>query len=178
MAEVKTQSNEREYTIPLRRHWFSARTYERTSKAVKAIKQFIAKHMKVQDRNTDNVKIDVDLNNEVWFKGRASPPSRVKVKTVRDGDLIKVTFTDSSIPKHIQFRRIKHAKRHKKQEIKPQAPTEAKPEEQKTDEQKKNEQEKEKSSAIAKETEIKQDIKAAQPKPQKAIHPQRMALKK
>ena len=178
MAETKKL--EREYTIPLRRFWLNVPQYERSRKAVKAIKNFIAKHMKVQDRNTDYVKINVDLNNEVWYRGRASPPSRVKVKATRDGDIVKVTFIDSGIPEHIKFRRIKHERRHQKAESK-LSPVESKPaEEPKTEEQKKDEQEKEKSSAMAKSAEIKQEISAEKhtTKAEKAIHPQRMALKK
>lgn len=177
MAEHKEHHVlEREYTIPLRRHWYSARTYERTSKAIKAIKQFIAKHMKVEDRDIDKVKLDVYFNNVVWARGRASPPAKIKVKARKENGIVKVDFVTA--PKNVSFLRMKHSKLHSKAEKKPEKESEVKPEENKTEEQKKDEQEKEKSSAIAKEAEIKQDFKAAQPKPQKVIHPQRMALKK
>ncbi|MEK6855883.1 MAG: 50S ribosomal protein L31e [Nanoarchaeota archaeon] len=167
----------REYTIPLRRFWFGARTYERTSRAVKAIKQFIAKHMKVEDRDLDKVKLDVYLNNEVWYKGRATPPSKVKVRAVKEGDIVKVTFLET--PAHVKFASAKHARRHKAAEKSKTPSSEVKPEE-KTEEQKTDEKEKETSTAIAKETEIKQDINAAKhtTKFEKAVHPQRMALKK
>jgi len=175
-----TQVNEREYVIPLRRHWFSARTYERTSKAIKAIKQFVAKHMKVLDRNTDKVKLDVSFNNEIWYKGRASPPAKVKVKAVREGDLIKVSFANSEIPAHVKFNEKKQEKYSKETEADANKEEPKKEEEKKTEEQIQNEKEKEKSSAIAKEAEIKQEVKAEKHanKAQKAIHPKRMALKK
>lgn len=171
---------EREYTIPLRRHWLNVSSYNRTGKAIKAIKQFIAKHMKVPDRDINNVKLDVYFNNEVWYRGRASPPSKVKVKAVKEGDIVKVTFVE--IPEHIKFLKAKHEKFHKKAEAKPEEtkPAEQPKQEEKTEEQKKDEKEKAQASAIVKEAEIKQEIKAEKhtTKAQKASRPQRMALKK
>lgn len=178
MVETKEAILEREYTIPLRRHWFAARTYERTSKAIKAIKIFIAKHMKVEDRDVNKVKLDVYFNNAVWARGRAAPPAKIKVKARKENGIVKVDFVDT--PKHISFLRIKHSKLHSKAQSKPQEKIEAPAQENKTEEQKKDEQEKEKSSAIAKEVKIKQDVNANKhtTKAEKSIHPQRMALKK
>ena len=79
MAETKTQTVkemqklEREYIIPLRSEWRKVANYRRTGRAVKAIKKFIAKHMKVPDRDLDKVKLDMYLNNELWFRGRKKP---------------------------------------------------------------------------------------------------------
>ena len=141
MAE--NQNIGREYIIPLRKAWLRVPEYERTGKAVKAIKLFIAKHMKVLDRDLDRVKLDVYFNNEVWFRGRASPPAKVKVKAIKEGDIVKVTFADT--PKHVDFLKKKHDKFRQK-EVKKEAPKVAeKKEEVKTEEQKKDETEKEKS---------------------------------
>ena len=90
MAEAK--SLEREYIIPLRRVWLKAPEYERGRKAIKAIKEFIAKHMKVTDRNLKKVKLDIFLNNEIWFRGKANPPAKVKVKATKINDIVKVEF--------------------------------------------------------------------------------------
>lgn len=169
---------EREYVIPLRRAWRNVPFYERTGKAIKAIKKFVAKHMKVPERNLDNVKLDVYFNNEIWFKGRASPPAKIKVKVKKEGDVVKVNFAET--PKQVQFLKAKHLKIHKKSE----KPVEVKPaeekKEEKTEEQKKEESEKEKSVAEANLKEIKQEIKAQKhiTKVDKAEHPRRMALKK
>ena len=50
MAEEKTL--ERTYNVPLRKEFLKVPKYKRAKKAVKALKQFLAKHMK-----SDNVKI-------------------------------------------------------------------------------------------------------------------------
>ncbi len=178
MAETKTL--EREYVIPLRRFWLNVSRYNRTSKAVKAIKEFVAKHMKVADRDVGKVKLDVYFNNELWFRGRANPPAKVKVKVRKEGELVHVTFVET--PKVVAFLQAKHARRHKKEEKKapaPEAKAEA-PAEQKTEEQKTEEKEKEKAVA---EHNLKEADKAAKvqkhvTKAEKAQHPQRMALKK
>jgi len=170
---------EREYIIPLRRHWLNVPKYERTGKAVKAIKKFIARHMKVNERDTDKVKLDVYFNNELWFKGRANPPSKVKVKAIKEGDIVKVEFYET--PDYVKFLKAKHERRHKPAEKKEtKEEKEDKKKEEKTDEQKKEEQEKERAVATehAKEAKIDALAKKHTTKPEKAKHPQRMALKK
>lgn len=180
MAETKKENKlEREYVIPLRRAWINVPAYERTGKAIKAIKKFVAKHMKVVDRNVKNVKLDVYLNNELWFRGRANPPSRVKVKVIKEGDIVQVKFAET--PQHVNFLKLKNAKFHKKvEDKKPVAPkaAEAKAEE-KTVEQKTDEKEKEKAGELQSIKQAEQQVKAekhtTKVKEQKI---NRMALKK
>src|SRR3989344_9214092 len=140
MAETKKPALEREYVIPLRRHWVNVQHYNRTSKAVKAIKEFVAKHMKVVDRDIDKVKLDVYFNNELWFKGRANPPAKIKVKVRKEGELVYVTFAE--MPKHVEHLKKKHDKIHKKADKPVEKPVEIKAEEKKTEEQKIEEKEK------------------------------------
>ncbi len=149
MAETKIHSVkvEREYVIPLRREWTKVPSYKRTAKSITAIKEFIAKHMKVHNRDVDNVKIDSYLNNEVWFRGGSTPPSRVTVKAVKEGDIVRVTFVTD--PERVKFARERHARKHFKVDKKVTAPAEKKDE--KTTEEKKTETEKEKSVAVANE---------------------------
>ena len=76
----ETKKLEREYVIPLRREWLKVPEYKRANKAVKAIKEFLVRHMKVYDRDLRKVKIDILLNNELRFRGMRKPPARIKVK--------------------------------------------------------------------------------------------------
>ncbi len=182
MAEAKNKNIEREYIIPLRREWIRVPYYERSGRAIKAIKKFIAKHMKILDRDVEKVKIDVYFNNELWFKGRANPPAKVKVKAKKEGDIVKVEFAE--IPQYVRFLKAKHTKLSKKGEKKDskievkEIPQHAHPEE-KTQEQKKDEVEKEKS---VEELNIKQAEQQAKTQKHttkvKETPIQRMALKK
>ncbi len=72
---------ERTYIIPLRKEWLKAPKYKRSKKAIKAIKEFLARHMK-----SDNVKILNELNLEVWKHGIKNPPCKVKISTVKDDE--------------------------------------------------------------------------------------------
>ncbi len=178
MAENQTLT--REYIIPVRKAWLRCPEYERAGKAIKAIKQFIAKHMKVTDRDIDRVKLDVYFNNEIWFRGRASPPSKVKVRAIKEGEIVRVSFVDT--PKHVEFLKAKHARFTKKAEKKEELKTESKGEsrsEVKTEEQKKDEIEKEK--AVEEQTLKQTDLQAKADKHVTNVKEpkiQRMALKK
>ena len=184
MAETKSTKLEREYVIPLRKAWLKVPLYERTGKAIKAIKIFLAKHMKVKDRDVNKVKIDVYLNNELWFKGRTNTPAKIKVRAVKENGIVTVNFVE--LPESVKFLKAKHEKLQKaleakqpKQEVK----TEKKEEktEAKTEDQKKDEKEKE--SSVAQTNEKQMEIKAKEQKhtpklDKQKSHPVRMALQK
>ncbi len=174
MAELKLL--EREYTIPLRRVWVKAAEYERGRKAIIAIKQFIAKHMKVVDRDISKVKLDVYLNNEIWFRGRRHPPSKVKVRARKEGEIVKVDFVDT--PEHVRFHKTKVERMHKKTDVK-ETKKDLPTQETKTTEEKKEEKEKEMSVAEQHEKLAKQDSKIQKhmsKKKEESYH--RMALQK
>jgi len=75
---------ERIYTIPLRKAFSRAPSYKRSSRAISEIRNFLIKHMKVED-----VRIGRYLNLEVFKHGRKNPPPRVKVKAIKDKIKIK-----------------------------------------------------------------------------------------
>jgi len=101
---------EREYIVPLRKGWLKVPKYKRAKKAVKTLKEFIAKHMKVYDRDLRKIKVDIDLNNEIRFKGMKKPPARIKVKAKKyDNDIVRVELVD--IPANIKFKRLREEKK-------------------------------------------------------------------
>lgn len=161
MAEQKTIL-EREYIIPLRRGFLGKPYYKRSRKAVMIIKEFIAKHMKVPGRDLDNVKIDVYLNNEIWFRGKQSPPSKIKVRAIKEGDVVKVTLAE--MPEAVKFAKSKVERRHlpaEKAKEKVAEPKSADTKEEKAEHaEKQAEVEKEKATEIEHIKEAKQDAKA------------------
>lgn len=178
MAETKQETKlEREYIIPLRREWQKVANYRRAGRAAKAIKKFIAKHMKVEDRDLDKVKLDVYLNQEVWFRGRKKPPAKIKVRAVKESEVVNVFLAEE--PSHIKFLKLKSEKRHKLADTSAPAQKAEEKKETKTEEQKKDESEKEKAVAEVKAAEIKQDLKAQKHLTSvKGESHHRMALKK
>ena len=183
MAEETKQTIKKsnEYVIPLKRVWLNVPRYKRTSRAVKAIKTFIVRHMKVPERDISKVKIDVYLNNDMWFKGGKKPPAKIKVKATQEGDIIKVEFIED--PQHVKFLKAKHSKKHKKAEKPIEKPDEEKMKE-KTEEQKKEEKKGKEEAVKSTEIQHAKDAAAAvkaqkhTTKPEKKQHPIRKALKK
>lgn len=71
---------ERIYTVPLIGAYKTVRG-KRTSRAMKILKSFLARHMKTQ---VEMVKVSAEVNSLVWERGMQKPPRRVKVKAKRD----------------------------------------------------------------------------------------------
>ena len=63
------------YTIPLR-DAFNVPRKRRARKAVKIVKEFLARHTKSE------VKFDASLNEMLWSRGIEKPPRRVRIKVV------------------------------------------------------------------------------------------------
>ena len=151
--------------------------YKRTFRAVNTIKKFIAKHMKVEDRDVNKVKLDVYLNNELWFKGGRKPPIKIKVKAIKDGDIVKVELAE--MPDKWKFLKARQEKIHKKSDKKKIKEEEKKEEIKPEDEKKEAEKEKAESSAIAQEKTMEKIAKAQKHAPKdKKVVTHRMALKK
>lgn len=142
---------EREYIVPLRRKWKKTPKHKRAPKAIKALKHFLARHMKVEERDTNKILIDKLLNEELWFRGIKKPPAKIKVKAKKYSDG-KVRVELAELPEFLKWKeqRAKN-KEAKKTEVTKKViatPEAGKPEEDKrTKEEKAEEKEKEKSMA-------------------------------
>lgn len=115
MAEKKETKIEREYTIPLRDKCRPVPRYKKTNKAVKTVKEFLARHMKIRDRDLKKIKLDVYLNEALWFRGIKNPPHKIKVRAVTEGDIVRVYASD--LPTNIDFKKKREDKKtetHKK----------------------------------------------------------------
>ena len=106
--QVAQEKIEREYTIPLREEWRKVPRYKRTNKAVKAMKEFLARHMKIYDRDLNKIKIDQYLNEFMWFRGIRKPPVKIKVKAIREGEIVRVELAE--LPTKLKFKKIRKEK--------------------------------------------------------------------
>lgn len=100
---------EREYIVPLRKEFLKAPRYRRAKRAVRTIKEFLARHMKVENRDINKVKINIHLNNEVWFRGIKKPANKIKVKAVKKGGIVYAELAE--IPEIIQYKISREIKR-------------------------------------------------------------------
>jgi large subunit ribosomal protein L31e len=80
---------ERIYTIPLRDVINKSVRTKRAPRAIKKIKQFLKRHMKAEI-----VKIDNELNEKIWERGIQKPPARVRVKAVKEGNVVTATLAE------------------------------------------------------------------------------------
>ena len=68
------------YTVPLARAWVSPKRH-RTKRAINMIREFAMRHMK-----SSEVKIDEEVNEEIWRRGIEKPPRRITVKMDKGED--------------------------------------------------------------------------------------------
>lgn len=107
MAEKK-EKTEQEYVIPLRGKFRHVARYKKTPKAVKTIKEFLARHMKIYDRDLNKIKLSKEVNEFLWARGIKNPPHKVKVKAVKKGEIVNVELVD--IPNKIKFKKLREEK--------------------------------------------------------------------
>lgn len=183
--KAKTPEIEREYIINLRSELLKVPRYRRTPKAVKAIKQFIARHMKIVDHDTTKVKLDRFLNEELWFRGIQNPPTKIKVKAKKEGEFVMVSLAE--VPQIVQYKIDRENKvKEKSQKIKSEKKKAEEPVKKEAEEKSSEEktEEKEKEQAV-KEAELestkikaKEQKHAQKVKPAKTERIQRKALQK
>jgi large subunit ribosomal protein L31e len=66
------------FTIPLRITKSVPRT-KRSPRAIKAIKDYVTKHMRVEE---EDVWIDPRVNEVIWERGIQNPPKKLRVKAL------------------------------------------------------------------------------------------------
>ena len=188
MAETKTEKIEREYIIPLRHRWKIVPRYQRTNKAVKTVKEFVARHMKIRDRDLSKIRVDRYLNETLWHRGIKNPPAKIKVLAIKEGDIVRVKAVD--MPSNIKFKKLREEKvTGTAKQIAKKRKEEKKAEEQETPKieeqgEKKKEEEKENKAAVIEAGREMEKAAAKQMKHQpkqdlkKPKHQVRMALEK
>ena len=79
MATIE-ETTTRVYTINLGKAWITPE-HKRTDRVVNMIREFAEKHMKSKE-----IKLDQDLNRQLWSRGKTNPPRKVRVKMVKEED--------------------------------------------------------------------------------------------
>ncbi|MFH1972582.1 MAG: 50S ribosomal protein L31e [archaeon] len=83
---------ERKYIIPLRKEYQKSPIYKRTPRAVRTVKEFLQKHMKVED-----VRLGKHLNMALWNNGNRNPPHKIEVN-VKKFENKEGTYVRAEIP--------------------------------------------------------------------------------
>ncbi|QLC49653.1 50S ribosomal protein L31e [Methanolobus zinderi] len=73
------------YTIPLRSVKEAPR-WKRSTRAVKVVRDYLTRHMKV---DPEMIKMDKTLNEKLWERGSEKPPLSIRVRAAKfeDGEV-------------------------------------------------------------------------------------------
>ena len=93
------------HVIPLRKEWLKVPRWKRTKKAIRAVREYLIKHMK-----SENVKIGRYLNEYIWERGMRKPPGKIKVRVSKDGEVIRAELFDAPVEKKDEKKEIKEKK--------------------------------------------------------------------
>ncbi len=173
---------ERIYVIPLKKQNYNRSRAADT--AVKRVKNFLKKHMKVEDKD---IWIDESLNHALWSRGKYKMPGKIRVKAVKFEDgVVEASLPELAFEK--SRREILREEREKKTpilrreempeggegvdgaedyDIAPTADGDVKIKKKKSSKEKTEEEEKEEKSKKAKKTEKKDTSKKGESKKQK-----------
>ena len=158
MADKKTKEKketkiilERVYNVPLRKGWLKAPTHKRAKKAVRTLREFLARHMKTE---FENVKVGMWANEHLWAQGTKKPPHHIQVKATKDSEgIVKAEIAELTVRQKIMQEKSdkqkaelekKPAKKEEKKETKTETKAETKKEEEKKEEISKEKKEEEK----------------------------------
>lgn len=165
---------ERIYNIPLRKEFMKVAPYKRAKKAVKALKEFLVRHMKVE---MENVKLSKWINQEILRRGSSHPPHHIKIKVIKENEVAKAELHDlpkqaiEEIKREEERKKEAEKKKEEKKETKKEEKTEEKAEE-------KTGEEKEKQKILKKEVQQKSERTATQSRKAQNAPLKRMALQK
>ena len=84
---------ERLYTVPLNKAYEYTRT-KRARRTVKILKAYLNQHTKAKDVN---IRLSNMLNSFIWSRGIEKPPRKVKIKVIKEGEMVKAYLHDEKI---------------------------------------------------------------------------------
>ncbi|MHA1961220.1 MAG: 50S ribosomal protein L31e [Candidatus Thorarchaeota archaeon] len=82
--------DERIYTVPLRKAYWTGSRRKRANRAVRILRKFVERHMKPEE-----LVIQKEVNERLWDRGIQKPPRRIRVRvTKNDENLVRVYLAE------------------------------------------------------------------------------------
>jgi large subunit ribosomal protein L31e len=75
--------DERIYTVPLRKAYWTGSRRRRSNRAVRILREFVERHMK-----PDELLIQPEVNERIWARGIQKPPRRIRIRATKNADSI------------------------------------------------------------------------------------------
>jgi large subunit ribosomal protein L31e len=82
--------DERIYTVPLRKAYWTGSRLRRSNRAVRILREFVERHMKPEE-----VVIQAEVNERIWERGIQKPPRRIRIRATKNSDnLVRVYLAE------------------------------------------------------------------------------------
>lgn len=82
--------DERIYTVPLRKAYWTGSRLRRANRAVRILREFVQRHMKPEE-----IVIQKEVNEKIWSRGIQKPPRRVRIRVTKNEDnLVRVYLAE------------------------------------------------------------------------------------
>ena len=82
--------DERIYTVPLRKAYWTGTRLRRSNRAVRILREFVERHMKPEE-----LLIQPEVNERIWARGIQKPPRRVRIRATKNSDnLVRVYLAE------------------------------------------------------------------------------------
>jgi len=82
--------DERIYTVPLRKAYWTGSRLKRANRSVRILKEFVERHMKPEE-----LLIQPEVNEIIWSRGIQKPPRRVRIRATKNADnLVRVYLAE------------------------------------------------------------------------------------
>ena len=90
LEEEEEIIDERIYTVPLRRAYWTGSRLRRSNRAVRILRKFIERHMKPEE-----LLIQPEVNERIWNRGIQKPPRRIRIRATKNADnLVRVYLAE------------------------------------------------------------------------------------
>ena len=82
--------DERIYTVPLRKAYWTGSRLRRANRSVRILKEFVHRHMKPEE-----LLIQQEVNEKIWERGIQKPPRRLRIRATKNADnLVRVYLAE------------------------------------------------------------------------------------
>jgi large subunit ribosomal protein L31e len=82
--------DERIYTVPLRKAYWTGSRPKRANRSVRILREFVERHMKPEE-----LMIQPEVNEKIWARGIQKPPRRLRIRATKNADnLVRIYLAE------------------------------------------------------------------------------------
>jgi large subunit ribosomal protein L31e len=82
--------DERIYTVPLRKAYWTGSRLNRANRSVRILREFVERHMKPEE-----LLVQPEVNEMIWARGIQKPPRRLRIRATKNSDnLVRVYLAE------------------------------------------------------------------------------------